>query len=161
MKRKNGNSLWLIVGVVLAVFSCCAAFPTPMTGAETTVYAVHTSVDSCSDTVAVMPAFPGGDTAMLKWVGEHLRYPYSCEGPQGRVVVQFLIAKDGSIGEVKVIRSVTPELDAEVVRVVKTFPKFTPGKINGVITELWYTLPITFKLGTESNSPTTQNTDKL
>jgi len=98
---------------------------------------------------------------MLKWVGEHLRYPYSCDGPQGKVVVQFFINKDCSIGEVKVIRSVTPELDAEAVRVVKTFPKSLFGKINEEHKDSWNLLPITFKLKTESNSPTTRKTDKL
>lgn len=148
MKRKNRNSLWFIAGIVLSVFSCCAVFSTPMTGAETTVSAVHTSVDSCSDTVAVMPTYLSCDTAMLKWVGEHLRYPYSCEGPQGKVVVMFFITEDSSIGEVKVIRSVTPELDAEVVRLVKTFPESMLGKIKEEHKDSWYIVPITFKLGT-------------
>ncbi|MDE6317852.1 MAG: energy transducer TonB, partial [Muribaculaceae bacterium] len=65
---------------------------------------------------------------------------------QGRVVVQFVVTKDGSIGEVKVARGKDPDLDKEAVRVVKTLPKFIPGKMNGQAVNVWYTLPINFKL---------------
>lgn len=68
---------------------------------------------------------------------------------QGRVVVQFVVTKTGTIGEVKVIRGKDPDLDKEAIRVVKSLPKFIPGKMNGEVVNVWYTLPINFKI-TES-----------
>ena len=65
---------------------------------------------------------------------------------QGRVVVQFVVTKTGKIGEVKVVRSVDRDLDKEAVRVCKTLPDFIPGKMNGQAVNVWYTLPVSFKL---------------
>ncbi len=95
-----------------------------------------------------MPQFPGGEGAMLKWIAEHLNYPAEAmeEGAQGRVMVQFVVTKDGSIGQVVVIRGRHPALDKEAIRVVKTLPKFIPGKMNGQAVNVWYTLPINFSL---------------
>ena len=100
------------------------------------------------DIVEQKPQFPGGEAALLKYIAEHLRYPALAQenGIQGRVVVQFVVTKTGSIGEVKVVRSKDPDLDKEAVRVVKTLPNFVPGKMNGHSVNVWYTLPITFKL---------------
>lgn len=100
------------------------------------------------ESVEQMPTFPGGDAALLKYVADHIRYPGPAQenGIQGRVVVQFVVTKTGSVGEVKVVRSKDPDLDKEAVRVVKTLPKFVPGKMNGQPVNVWYTLPITFKL---------------
>ncbi|MCM1348399.1 MAG: energy transducer TonB [Firmicutes bacterium] len=98
--------------------------------------------------VEQMPVYPGGDAALMKWVSDHIRYPSEAQqnGIQGRVVVKFVVAKDGSIGDVEVVRGIDPDLDNEARRVVKTLPKFTPGKMNGRPVNVWYTLPITFKL---------------
>lgn len=100
------------------------------------------------DHVEQMPMFPGGEAALLKWVAEHIKYPTICQenGIQGRVTVQFVVTKDGSVGQVRVVRSKDPDLDKEAVRVVKSLPKFTPGKQNGIPVNVWYTLPITFRL---------------
>lgn len=94
------------------------------------------------------PQFPGGDAALLKYLGDHIRYPAMAQenNIQGRVVVQFVVTKTGSVGEVKVIRSKDPDLDKEAVRVVKSLPKFVPGKMNGHAVNVWYTVPVTFKL---------------
>lgn len=94
------------------------------------------------------PQFPGGDAALLKWVSEHIRYPAMAQenNIQGRVVVQFVVTKTGAVGEVKVVRGKDPDLDKEAVRVVKSLPKFVPGKMNGHAVNVWYTLPIQFKL---------------
>jgi len=94
------------------------------------------------------PQFPGGDAALLKYLSEHIRYPAMAaeNGVQGRVVVQFVVTKTGNVGEVKVIRSKDPDLDKEAVRVVKSLPKFVPGKMNGHAVNVWYTVPVTFKL---------------
>lgn len=98
--------------------------------------------------VEQMPVFPGGDAELLKYISSHIRYPDIAaeNGIQGRVVVQFVVQKDGSVGQVKVARSKDPDLDKEAVRVVKTLPKFTPGRMNGQPVNVWYTLPVTFKL---------------
>lgn len=102
-----------------------------------------------------MPQYPGGEAAMMKFLSENLKYP---EGDKtgGRVVVQFVVQTDGTIGETKVVRSVSPELDAEAVRVVKLL-KMTPGEIDGKPVNVWYTLPVAFKPGKQSkeNAPVT------
>ncbi len=94
------------------------------------------------------PQFPGGDAALLKYIGDNLRYPQLAieNNIQGKVIVQFVVTKTGNVGEVKVVRSKDPDLDKEAIRVVKTIPKFQPGKQNGQAVNVWYTLPITFKL---------------
>ena len=95
-----------------------------------------------------MPEFPGGQAALLKFINENLRYPAAAieNGIQGRVVVQFVVKKDGSVGDVTVLRGVDSALDQEAIRVCKTLPKFTPGKQNGIPVNVWYTLPIFFRL---------------
>lgn len=100
------------------------------------------------ESVEQNPQFPGGDAALLKYVSDHISYPSVAQenNIQGRVVVQFVVTKTGSIGQVKVVRSKDPDLDKEAVRVVKTLPKFVPGKMNGHAVNVWYTLPITFRL---------------
>ncbi|MDE6198727.1 MAG: energy transducer TonB [Muribaculaceae bacterium] len=98
--------------------------------------------------VEQMPQFPGGEGELLKWISTHIKYPTIAmeNNVQGKVVVQFVVTRDGSIGEVKVARGKDPDLDKEAVRVVKTLPKFIPGKMNGQAVNVWYTLPINFKL---------------
>lgn len=99
-------------------------------------------------TVEQEPQFPGGQAALLKWISDHIKYPTVAQenNIQGKVTVQFVVTKTGSIGEVRVVRGKDPDLDKEAVRVVKSLPKFTPGKMNGHPVNVWYTLPITFKL---------------
>lgn len=98
--------------------------------------------------VEQMPQFPGGDAALMKYLSSNINYPTVAaeNGVQGRVVVQFVVTKNGSVGEVKVIRSVDRDLDKEAIRLCKSLPKFVPGKMNGQAVNVWYTLPITFKL---------------
>ena len=98
--------------------------------------------------VEQMPQFPGGDAALMKYLSSHINYPPMAaeNNVQGRVVVQFVVGKDGRVGEVKVVRSVDKDLDKEAVRVCKSLPKFTPGRQNGQAVSVWYTLPVTFKL---------------
>ena len=98
--------------------------------------------------VEQMPQFPGGDAALLKYLSSHINYPPMAaeNNVQGKVLLQFVVEKDGKVGEVKVVRSVDKDLDREAVRVVKTLPKFTPGRQNGQPVRVWYTLPVQFKL---------------
>lgn len=94
------------------------------------------------------PQFPGGLPGLMNFINDNLRYPAyaKANGIQGKVIVQFVVKKDGSIGQVKVIRKKNPDLDAEAVRVIKTLPKFIPGKMNGKPVNVWFTLPVTFKI---------------
>ena len=95
-----------------------------------------------------MPRFPGGEAALVKYIQTHIKYPPTAakNHVQGRVIVRFVVWKDGSVDAVKVVRSVDKDLDKEAIRVCKTLPKFTPGRQNGKIVPVWYTLPVTFKL---------------
>lgn len=100
------------------------------------------------ESVEQMPEFPGGMEEMMKFLQQNIQYPASAakNKVEGRVVLQFVVEKDGQIGEVKVARSVDPELDAEALRVVKSMPNFIPGRQDGKPVAVWYTIPISFKL---------------
>ena len=103
--------------------------------------------------VEQMPQFPGGDAALIKYLDSHIQYPPEAakNNIQGRVILQFVVDKTGEIGEVKVVRSVDKDLDKEAVRLIKTLPKFIPGRQNGQAVAVWYTLPVTFKLPQKGN----------
>ena len=95
-----------------------------------------------------MPTFPGGDAALMKYLAENIKYPVSAQKAkeQGRVVVQFIVEKDGTVTGVKTVRSVTPALDAEAVRGIKAMPKWTPGKQGGQPVRVNYNVPVSFRL---------------
>ena len=94
------------------------------------------------------PMFPGGNEALMKWLNKNLKYPASAQenNIQGRVMVQFVVNKDGSIVDPKVIKSVDPALDKEALRVVSVMPKWQPGKQRGKTVRVRFTLPVTFRL---------------
>jgi protein TonB len=100
------------------------------------------------DVVEQMPQFKGGDAALMDYLQKNLRYPPIAEenGIKGRVICQFVVERDGSITDIKVVRSVDPSLDKEAVRVIKAMPKWTPGKQNGSAVRVKFTLPVTFTL---------------
>ena len=100
------------------------------------------------EVVEQMPTFPGGDAALMKYLAENIKYPVSAQKAkeQGRVVVQFIVEKDGTVTVVKTVRSVTPALDAEAVRVIKAMPKWTPGKQGGQPVRVNYNVPVSFRL---------------
>ena len=91
-----------------------------------------------------MPIFEGGDAALLKYLRENLKYPDKTKdrGVQGRLVIGFIVEKDGSLTDVKVLRPVDIDLDAEVLRLVKGMPKWIPGRHNGQRVRVKYLLPI-------------------
>ncbi|MBD5419547.1 MAG: energy transducer TonB [Bacteroides sp.] len=92
--------------------------------------------------------FPGGAAAMMKWLSNNIRYPESAQqnGISGRVVVKFVVEKDGSIGSPSIVKGVDRDLDQEALRVVKRMPKWQPGKNNGQAVRSYFNLPVTFRL---------------
>ena len=92
--------------------------------------------------------FPGGTAAMYKWLGNNMRYPEAAQQNdiQGTVHVKFVVEKDGSIGNVTLLKGVDKDLDREAIRVVKKMPKWQPGKNNGVAVRSYFTLPVKFRL---------------
>jgi protein TonB len=114
------------------------AEPEPVKEEETKVF----------DVVEQMPSFPGGPSALMQYLSSNIKYPVVAEenGVQGRVVCTFVVEKDGSITDVRVVKSVDPSLDKEAARVVKGMPKWIPGKQNGSAVRVKYTVPVTFRL---------------
>ena len=100
------------------------------------------------DAVEKMPSFPGGTQALFEYLKENVTYPEECEETcvQGRVIVSFVVERDGCITEAKVVKSVYPSLDEEALRVVNGMPKWMPGKQNGNSVRTKYTIPINFRL---------------
>ena len=98
--------------------------------------------------VEEQPMFPGGMQELMKFLQTNIRYPKEAQarGLQGRVVVQFVVNKDGSICEENVVKSVDPQLDAEALRVLRSMPNWTPGKQRGEPVRVRFTIPVTFKL---------------
>ena len=105
--------------------------------------------------VEQMPMFPGGEIELIKYLSQNIQYPPEAakNNVQGRVILQFVVDKTGQVGEVKVVRSVSEELDAEAVRVVKTLPKFEPGRQDGKPVAVWYTLPVSFNIRSSADVP--------
>jgi len=98
--------------------------------------------------VEVMPTFPGGESALFKWLQEHINYPTIAQeqGIQGRVSLRFVVKPDGSVDDVQVVKGLDPSCDKEAVRVVKQMPKWNPGKQNGNPVYVYFNLPVVFKL---------------
>ena len=100
------------------------------------------------DVVEQQPQYPGGMGALNHWLGSNFKYPVMAaeNGIEGRVVVQFVVERDGSVSGVHVVRGVDPSLDKEATRVVSAMPKWIPGKQNGSAVRVKYTVPVTFRL---------------
>ena len=100
------------------------------------------------DFVEQMPSFPGGMGALMSWLSQNIKYPVIAaeNGVEGRVIVQFVVEKDGSITDVKIAKSVDPSLDKEATRVVSSMPHWIAGRQNGNPVRVKYTVPVTFKL---------------
>ena len=136
MKTKKNVSLKVALMMLVLLFSF------------TTSTAQTKKNDMVFDVVEVMPQYPGGQIAMLKYIMENIKYPEQAmkEGIQGRVTVRFIVEKDGSISNVKPVLSVHPLLNKEAVRVVESMPKWSPGKQNGKPVRVRFNVPVMFKL---------------
>ena len=108
----------------------------------------HEEENKVFDVVEQMPSFPGGPSALMAYLSSHVKYPAVAEenGLQGRVTVQFVVEKDGSVTDVKTMKSVDPSLDREAERVVRSMPKWIPGKQNGSAVRVKYFVPVVFRL---------------
>ena len=98
--------------------------------------------------VEQMPQFPGGDKELMKYLRDNMQYPQAAleNNIQGRVIVQFVVGKDGSVSDVQVLAGLDRLCDREAVRVVESMPKWIPGKHNGVSVPVYYRVPVTFKI---------------
>ena len=113
-----------------------------------------TDTDDVFMVVEEQPEFPGGSTAMMQFLSENVKYPKIAHenGIQGRVILSFIVEKDGSISEINVVRGVDPSLDLEAKRVIESMPNWKPGKQSGKEVRVKFTLPVVFRLqGGESN----------
>ena len=154
-KRSMGKAA-LVAGVSLALSSLSAmAAGTPSSEAMMPSYGGQSQVCDTTKRAQVfgeiheqMPYFHGGERALMEYLQSHIKYPPEAvkDSIQGLVVVQLLIERNGSVHEVKVVRSVHELLVNEAVRVCKSLPKFYPGRVGGKAAAMWLTLPITFKL---------------
>ena len=106
------------------------------------------SQEKVYDVVEEMPSFPGGQSALMQYLGNNVQYPFDAQenGVQGRVIISFVVEDDGSISHVKVAISADPALDREAMRVVETMPKWIPGKQNGECVRVRYSVPVVFRL---------------
>ena len=147
IRRQLGKAVTIVgISAAMAALTGC--------GKETELLAAPVPMEQNNQTrtfgvvVEQMPMFPGGHTALMEYLAANVHYPDimgdTCA--QGRVVVTFVVERDGSITEAKVVKSVDPDLDKEALRVVKAMPKWMPGKQNGVSVRVKYTIPVTFRL---------------
>ncbi len=140
LKSVNPKQFFVIPMAILALalFSLDASGQKTGTGMK----------DGAYQKVDVMPVFPGGDAALLKFIGDSTHYPKDAKekGIQGKVIARFMVKKDGSVSDVSIMQKVSPSLDNEAIRVVKLLPKFTPGELKGKKVPVWYMVPISFKL---------------
>ena len=107
---------------------------------------VQTKTEKVYDVVEQMPSFPGGQAKLMRYLAENAKYPQDAyeETYGGRVIVQFVVEKDGSISNVEILKSVFPSLDEEAMRLVKEMPHWNPGKQNNKPVRVKYTVPVSF-----------------
>ena len=117
-----------------------------------------TSDGKTFDVVEEMPQFPGGPAALFEFLSKNIQYPKDAEKAklQGRVIVTFVVKKDGSITDAKVVKSVAPSLDAEALRVINAMPNWAPGRQGGQPVNVKYTVPLTFRLNGNDNKEVAQ-----
>jgi TonB family protein len=149
-RRKSSKlsalKLLMALPVTLLVFlSVSASLPSPPPPPPQSVE----ETEEVPFTVAEqMPMFPGGDAALLKYIAENTVYPDEAKtnNISGRVILRFCVTATGGVSQISVLKGVSPELDQEAMRVVRTLPAFNPGRQGGVAVPVWYMVPITFTL---------------
>ena len=116
--------------------------------ADTSKTNVPVNTEMVYSFVETQPQFPGGDFMLNDFISHNVRYPEvdMKKGVQGRVIIQFIVDKSGKVRDPKILRSVSPTIDAEAIRVVNLLPDFVPGRQNGEAVSVKYNLPISFKI---------------
>lgn len=145
LRRLAGRAV-IVAGIALgaAALSACGSDVMEHLGQEHTAVKAE-NADKVFGMVEEQPSFPGGQAALMKYIEENMRCPDPESDASGRVIVQFVIGKDGTVKDPKVVRGITPALDGEALRLVRNMPKWKPGKQMGEAVEVRYTLPVTFK----------------
>ena len=160
MRMKNKQTLNLFAGFKCLLFAVSAlillviviaparASAQDKKGKTTQTHKDTTTDDKIYEVCEQMPIFEGGDAALLKYLTDSVKYPELAKkhGVQGRVVIGFIVEKDGSLTDVKVLRPVDIDLDAEALRVIKGMPKWIPGRQNGKRVRVRYNVPVSFRL---------------
>ena len=136
-------SIYKVLGLCALIFilTGCAAEKEPL---------IISPLSQDYMTEPTMPKYPGGTEKMFEFIADNLRWSDDDACIQGRVVVSFIVEKDGSLTDVKVIKSVDPAFDKEAVRVVKSMPKWEPGMYRGKPARVKYCIPISFRLVVEN-----------
>ena len=126
-------------------------YPTRIIGANSTIDLGFAKPDNVFDEVDEMPQFPGGMAGLMQYLSTNVRYPEDAKesGAQGRVIVSFIVEKDGSISYARVTKPTYSSLDDEALRVVSNMPKWTPGKQNGEAVRVKYSIPVSFRLNSK------------
>lgn len=142
-KTQNANGLWWRLLATLSVLALLL-----MVNTNAMAQSKKTSNDKVFEKVEDMPEFPGGEQAMMDFVSKNVVYPKDAQekGISGRVFVSFIVEKDGSVSNVKVMRGIGGGCDEEAVRVISGLPKWKPGKQEGKPVRVSYQMPINFKL---------------
>ena len=142
-KIQTVNGLWWRLLATLSVLAILFTVNTTATAQNK-----KTSNDKVFEKVEDMPEFPGGEQAMMDFVAKNVQYPKEAMEKEisGRVLVGFIVEKDGSISETEVVKGIGGGCDEEAVRVVKAMPKWKPGKQDGKPVRVHFILPLTFKL---------------
>ena len=142
-KTNNANGLWWRLLATLSVLAILL-----MVNTNAMAQNKEVATDKVLEKAEVMPEFPGGEQAMMKFIAENVKYPEKAkeEGVMGRVFLGFVVEKDGSVNEVRVLRSIGGGCDEEAVRVIKSMPKWKPGIQDGKAVRVNYQIPIHFKL---------------
>ena len=145
MKTKNEklNGLWWRLLTVMSVLAILL-----MVNTNAMAQNKKKANDKVLEKAEVMPEFPGGEQAMMKFVAENVQYPEEAKEKEisGRVLVSFIVEKNGSINEVKVMKGIGGGCNEEAVRVISAMPKWKPGKQEGKPVRVSYMMPITYKL---------------
>lgn len=142
-KKEKLNGLWWRLLTAMSVLAILL-----MVNTNAMAQNKKAANDKVLEKAEVMPEFPGGDQAMMDFVAKNVQYPQEARDKEisGRVLVGFIVEKDGSIGDVKVVKGIGGGCDEEAVRVVKAMPKWKPGKDKGKPVRVSYVMPFTFKL---------------
>ena len=138
-------SVFIMVAFTASCY-CRSTQPIETSAQDSQVSSVLARGEHVHRAVQQMPKFPGGTAALLAFVRKNLIYPEKAKTNEveGEVIVQFVVGKDGAVSDAKVVISLSPETDAEALRIVSLLPNFKPGVYNGEKVNVWYTLPITF-----------------